>query len=159
MASILIITPVEELQSEVINTILRYKGEPGIYVSLNKTQKSVEDNLKSRSIDTSKLFFIDCVTSEKTRDDVLHIAPDKLDMLIEALKSFIKGINRNKFLIIDALSTLLIYNDENKVAQFVSSLTEITSQGNVETIALSPDTKGEDLLNKIFNFFDEVKKR
>jgi len=159
MASILIITPVEELQSEVINTIKKYNGHPGIYVSLNKTQKSVEDNLKSKSIDTSKLFFIDCVTSEKTREDVLHIHPDQLDMLIEALKSFIKGIDGNKFLIIDALSTLLIYNDENKVAQFVNSLTEITSKSNVDTVALSPDTKGEDLLNKIFNFFDEVKKR
>jgi archaellum biogenesis ATPase FlaH len=61
-------------------------------------------------------------------------------------------------LIIDALSTLLIYNNENKVAAFVKEITEYAQDYDVEVIALSPKTKGEELLNKIFNFFDEVKK-
>jgi len=29
----------------------------------------------------------------------------------------------------------------------------------VEVVAFSPKTKGEDLLNKIFNFFDEVQRK
>ena len=70
-----------------------------------------------------------------------------------------KDIKGEKFLIIDALSTLLIYNDENKVAKFVKEITEYASQNDVDVIAFSPKTKGEELLNKIFNFFDKVKKR
>lgn len=62
-------------------------------------------------------------------------------------------------MIIDALSTLLIYNSENKVAKFVKEITECASKGNMEAIALSPKTKGKELLNKIFNFFDKVKKK
>lgn len=159
MTSLLVITSVEKLQNKINSVVNSFKNIPGIYVSLNKTQKSIEDILKKAGINTNKLFFVDCVTSEKTRDDVLHIAPDQLDLLSSAINDFIKDIKGEKFLIIDALSTLLIYNDENKVAQFVKEVTEYASQNDVKVIAFSPETKGEELLNKIFNFFDEVEKR
>lgn len=158
MSSKLEITSVEELQSRINVVVRSFNSMPGIYVSLNKTQKSTEEILNKKNIITDKLFFIDCVTNEKTRDDVLHIAPDKLDILGAAINDFIKEIKHDKFLIIDALSTLLIYNDENKVAKFVKEITEYASQNNVHVIAFSPKTKGEELLNKIFNFFDEVEK-
>ncbi len=159
MTSLLIITSVEKLQYSVNSVVKSFKNIPGIYVSLDKTQKSTENILKKARINTNKLFFIDCVTSEKIRDDVLHIAPDQLDLLSSAISTFIKDIKGKKFLILDALSTLLIYNDENKVAKFVKEITEYASQNDVKVVAFSPKTKGEELLNKIFNFFDEVKKK
>jgi len=159
MTSLLIITSVEKLQYSVNSAVKSFKNIPGIYVSLDKTQKSTENILKKAKINTNKLFFIDCVTSEKIRDDVLHIAPDQLDLLSSAISTFIKDIKGKKFLVVDALSTLLIYNDENKVAKFVKEITEYASQNDVKVVAFSPKTKGEELLNKIFNFFDEVKKR
>ena len=159
MTSLLVITSVEKLQNRINSVVSSFKNIPGIYVSLNKTQKSIEDILKKAEINTNKLFFIDCVTSEKTRDDVLHLSPDQLDLLSSAINDFIKDIKGEKFLIIDALSTLLIYNDENKVAKFVKEVTEYASQNDVKVIAFSPETKGEELLNKLFNFFDKVEKR
>jgi archaellum biogenesis ATPase FlaH len=159
MTSLLIISSVEDLQSEITKVIRDRISNPGIYVSLNKPQKSSEDYLLKENIKTEKLFFIDCVTSEKTREDVLHIAPTELDRLSFAINTFIKDIKGKKFLIIDALSTLLIYNNENKVAAFVKEITEYASRNDVEIIAISPKTKGEELLNKIFNFFDKVKNK
>lgn len=157
MASKLVICPVEKLQMNV-NAILRsMQGTVGIYVSLNKTQKSVEENLVKEKIDFEKIFFIDCVTKEKTREDVLHCSPNELKELSYSIKNFIEEIPGEKFVILDALSTLLIYNPENHVAAFVKELTENSSE-KTEIIALSPETKGEELLEKIFNFFDEVKK-
>ena len=131
----------------------------GIYISLNKTQKSVEDIFKKSGINTRRIFFIDCVTSKKTRDDVLHIAPDRLDLLDSAVGAFIEDITGKKFLVIDALSTLLIYNSEDSVARFVKKMTEYASEKDVQIVSLSPKTKGEELLNKIFNFFDKVEGR
>ena len=159
MASLLIITPVERLQEKVNYIVKSFKDMPGIYVSLNKTQKSTEEILKISGINTKKLFFIDCVASKKTRDDVLHIAPDRLDLLDSAVGAFIKSIKGKKFLVIDALATLLIYNNEDGVAKFVKKITEYASEKDVEIVALSPKTKGEELLNKIFNFFDKVEGR
>lgn len=159
MTSLLIITPVEKLQEKVNSVVKSFDSLPGIYVSLNKTQKSMEEIFKKSGINTKKLFFIDCVTSKKTRDDVLHIAPDRLDLLDSAVCEFIGDITGEKFLVIDALSTLLIYNSEDSVAKFVKKMTEYASENNVQTVALSPRTKGEELLNKIFNFFDKVEGR
>jgi len=83
MISLLIITSVEKLQNRINSVVSSFKNIPGIYVSLNKTQKSIESILKKNKINTNKLFFIDCVTSEKTRDDVLHIVPDPADVSVE----------------------------------------------------------------------------
>lgn len=156
MTSQLTITSVETLQSKINATVKSFDGRIGIYISLNKTQKSTEEILKKNGINTDKLFFIDCVTIEKVREDVLHIRPEQLDKLSTAINEFIKDIPDDKFLIIDALSTLLIYNNENKVAIFIKELTEYASDNNVHVIAFSPKTQGEELLDKIFNFFDKV---
>ena len=158
MSSQLILTSVEELQESINSKVKSLGSIIGIYVSLNKTQKSTEDILKKSGVRTDKIFFIDCVTTEKSRDDVLHISPEQLDMLSNAIKEFIKEINGEKYLLIDALSTLLIYNNENKVAKFVKEVTECAADNNVKMIAFSPKTQGEELLNKIFNFFDKVER-
>ena len=159
MASLLIIIPVEKLQEKANCIVKSFKDMPGVYVSLNKTQKSMEEIFRKSGINTKKLFFIDCVTSKKTRDDVLNIAPYRLDLLDSAVGAFIKNIKGEKFLVIDALSILLIYNSEDSVARFVKKMTEYASENNVHIVALSPKTKGEELLNKIFNFFDKVEGR
>ena len=158
MSSQLILTSVEELQESINSKVKSLGSIIGIYVSLNKTQKSTEDILKKSGVRTDKMFFIDCVTTEKSRDDVLHISPEQLDMLSDAIKEFIKEICGEKYLLIDALSTLLIYNNENKVAKFVKEVTECAADNNVKMIAFSPKTQGEELLNKIFNFFDKVER-
>ena len=146
MASKLIITTVENLQPRINGIASSLAGKPGVYVSLNKTQKSVEEIFKAEKIDTKKMFFIDCVTSEQTKDYVLHIRPTELDKLSYAINSFFHEIKGDKYLIIDALSTLLIYNNENKVAAFVKEITEYASANNISVVALSPETKGEELL-------------
>jgi len=159
MASTLIITNVENLQDE-INRIIKARGNiPLIYVSLNKDHESVEKYLKEQGLDVSKIFFIDCLTNEQKNKDVILVYPTQLDKLNLVINMFIKEISGKKVLLVDALSTLLIYNNENKVAQFVKSVTEYATRKEVEVIALSPKTQGEELLNKIFNFFDEVKKK
>jgi archaellum biogenesis ATPase FlaH len=158
MTSLLIITSVEHLQKKINETVKSFGNTIGIYVSLNKNHKSVEAILKKEKINTKNIFFIDCITSEKEREDVIIVQPSQLDKLAYAIKSFINEVKGKKFLVIDALSTFLIYNDENKVAAFIKQTIEYASQNNVEVVAFSPKTKGEELLNKIFNFFDKVRK-
>lgn len=158
MTSLLIITSVESLQKKINETVKSFGNMIGIYVSLNKNHKSVGALLKKEKVNAKNIFFIDCVTSEKERDDVINVQPSQLDKLAYAIKSFINEVKGKKFLVIDALSTFLIYNDENKVAAFIKQTIEYASQNDVEVVAFSPKTKGEELLNKIFNFFDKVRK-
>ena len=158
MASKLIITSIENLQTKVNEIIKSHKDKLGIYVCLNKTQKSIENIFSKESINTSKLFFIDCVTSERAREDVIYVSPDNLDKLKSAIFSAIRDIQGDKFLIIDALSTFLIYNNKEKVSEFIKEIIEYATQNNVKVIALSPETKGEELLEKIKDFFGKMEK-
>ncbi len=157
MASVLVITEVERLQQEIVSAVRGLSEMPGIYVSLNKTQRSVAQILSAEKINPENIFFVDCVTKD-TDKDVVHIPPDKLEYLYTALEAFIREIKGDKYLLIDALSTLLIYNDVNKVARFVRQVTELASKNRVVVMAFSPVTRGEELLEKIFNFFDKVEK-
>ena len=52
MASELIITSIEDLQTKVNEIIKSHKDKLGIYVCLNKTQKSIENILKEQEIST-----------------------------------------------------------------------------------------------------------
>ncbi|HIG94309.1 MAG TPA: hypothetical protein HA283_00945 [Nanoarchaeota archaeon] len=156
MKSKLVIVSVDKLQSKIVSTLRSLKGI-GIYVSLNKNKKSIENILKKNGVNVEKLFFIDCVSSSGAEDDVVQISPTRLSDIKCAVEAFVNEIKGKKFLVIDALSVLLIYNNENQVASFVRNITRDASDKDVEFIAFSPKTKGEELLNKIFNFFDEVK--
>ena len=157
MASTLIITPVEDLHEKIGNVLKGLEGTLGIYISLNKTEKSINASFTKKGIDVKKVFFIDCVAKEKSKEDVLYTSPSNLNEIIFSIKTFLDNIEGEKFIIIDALSTLLIYNNENNVATFVNDLLKHSSP-STEILAFSPETKGEELLKKIFNFFDKVEK-
>lgn len=159
MISFLIITPIEHLQDKINSVLKFFKNANGIYISLNKSQESIENILRRGGIDTGRLFFIDCVSSEKTGDDVLCVEPNRLDLLKSAIDAFMKNTEGEKFVIIDSLSTLLIYNDHNKVAKFVKELTEYGSKRDINIIALSPKTEEEELLIKVYHFFNKVLKK
>lgn len=156
MKSKLEIASIEKLQPKIVGAVRSLEGV-GIYVSLNKNQKRMKKLLSEKQIDVKKIFFIDCVSSGKVKDDVLQISPAQLNDLSYAVNTFMKQIRGEKFLIIDALSVLLIYNNDNQVAGFVRNITEYASKNDVEVVAFSAKTKGEELLSKIFSFFDEVK--
>lgn len=158
MGSKLITTKVENLQRSINKTMEEHATTPGIYVALNKTQRSVEKLLLDAELDISKIFFIDCVTMEKGREDVLHIQPDKIDMILAAIKEFVRDLDGNKYVLIDAVSSLLIYNSEQKVLNFIKELTSHGQKYNAEIIALAPETRGEDLLNHVSKYFDKIEK-
>lgn len=161
--SALIITPVEKIQgatNSVIKSFLN-SNTTGVYVCFNRPHKAVKSLIEKDGINTEKIFFIDCIATglgeaEKS-DNVLHIqSPADLTGLSIAINEFIEKIPDNKFLIIDALTTLLIYNREDIVIKFVKSISEQSMKSSLKTVILTPEPRGGDLINKISLFFDKI---
>jgi len=98
MTSTLTIVPVERLQETILRAIKPHVGSVGMYVSLNKSQESSERMLSDAGIPIDKLLFVDGVIKEKTKDEVLHIPPDRLDLLSAAATTFFRDIPGKKFL-------------------------------------------------------------
>ena len=129
-----------------------------IYVSLNKTAEGMKD-IFAKGKDVPNIFFVDCISHEKESEDILHIGSTELEKLDYAIRSFKDEIEGKKVIVLDALSTLLIYNNENKVAAFVKKVVGYSQEEDVDVLAFAPKTEEEELLTKIYNFFDEVKQK
>lgn len=163
--SLLLISPIEELQDS-INIIMEFfakkKGIPGIYVSFNRPQRSIRKSLENAGIPVDKIFFIDCISKSLLGEieeikNVLHIyRPTNLTTLNMAINEFIENIPGEKYLIIDALTTLFIYNKETDVIEFIRLQIDKASKKKVRIIALIPETKGGELMDKISVFFEKV---
>jgi hypothetical protein len=157
MGSKLIIVPVAQLQSEVVGTVKAVGGSV-IYVSLNKSFENMEKLFDEEGV-KKKVFFIDCVSSKVVSENVLYVLPRELDKLVYGIKAFGNEIEGKKVVVIDGLSTLLIYNSENRVAAFVRDAVGLSTKNGIDVVAFVPKTEEEELFRKIFNFFDEVEKR
>ena len=158
MKSRLVVVPVAQLLQEVVDVVGSVE-DVVIYVSLNKTSEGMSKIFSDSKSKIPKMFFIDCVGHEGKSKDILHVNPNELEKLDYAIKSFRDEINGKKFIIIDALSTLLIYNSENKVAGFVKKIVGYAQDKDVDVLAFTPKTGEEELLTKVFNFFDEVERK
>jgi len=156
MKSQLIVVPVAQLLKKVVE-IVGSIDVSVIYVSLNKTAEGMSDIFSDSKGKIPKMFFIDCVRHEGESKDILHISTNQLEKLDYAIRSFKDEIKGKKVIVLDALSTLLIYNSENKVAGFVKKIVGYAQEEGVDVLAFTPKTEEEELLTKVFNFFDEVK--
>ena len=160
--SVLIIGSIDDMQEKMENRIseLLENDSIGLFLCLNRPYKSVLKNLENKGIkDTKNIFFIDCISesSDENTDNAIVIGnPSELSMILASVEEFLKGMEVEKFLIIDALSTLLIYNTEKEVTDFVKSLIEITTYHNSHDVIYTPKARIEHLFDNIKNLFDEV---
>ena len=161
--SVLIITSIDNIQ-DATNETIRYFTDrkiPGIYVCFNKPQKAIKRILEAEKINTEKIFFVDCITSAisevENEENVLHISnPADLTSLSIAISEFVEKIPSEKFLVIDALSSLLIYNTENLVVKFVKSVIEESGRHGLKTVMFTTEPRGGNFMNKVSLFFDKI---
>jgi hypothetical protein len=136
----------------------------GIYVSLNRPHVTLRRTLQRASIRLDRLYFIDCVTalakSTLTRQggDVIYaIGPDDLHAdgsVLAAVEKFVHSVSGEKFIIIDALRTLFIYNEPSVVSAFIHSLLAVSVRHEIKLLVL---TRKEDdgLIKLVSNAFDD----
>jgi archaellum biogenesis ATPase FlaH len=135
----------------------------GIYLSLNKPHKSIMSMLGHASVDTKRMFFVDCVTAltraalTKKDERVIYAAsPEGIEVggaIPKAILEFVHAVPGEKFLIIDTLRTLLIYNEPAAVSDFIHCLLSLTAAHELKIVVLTraDDARFNDLISKAFN--------
>lgn len=152
MPSKLIVVPFKRLQQDQLTVFRQLKQIPTIYIALNKSARQTEQWLSKNKIVVSKYFFIDSLV--QSEDDYLHVKPQNPDLLHFAIHTYLSEIPGEKYLVIDAISTLLIYNDETKIARFLKEMLHCKCQKNTKVIAFTPNSSEGELISTIYNFFD-----
>lgn len=160
---IYIIVPKPSDYNEVDMILISYLTKklqfPGIFVSLNTEYFKILEMMKMKGIDTSKLFFIDAVSKMtnktiKNNDTTSFISsPGSLTELSLLLNNLI-NTGKFKFLFLDSLSTLLIYNDLKTAEQFSHYL--VSRLRNSNTIGIITSIAKEDSREALLDFIVQL---
>ncbi|MBU2638543.1 MAG: hypothetical protein KJ955_06215 [Nanoarchaeota archaeon] len=163
MKSFLFIMDAGKLQDNLIALIkfLNAKGMSGACICLNKPFKSLKSMLESKKVNTKNILFIDTLSSSRTelkpKEGAIMISnPSELTSISLAAGGFAKSNSGKRFIIIDALSTLLIYNHPDAVAKFTRYMASLTSSQGIKLIVLTTESLNDRILPKVQPFFDRI---
>ena len=133
----------------------------GIYVSLHKPYAVLSKNLDKAGVPTGSLFYVDAITNVLSANE----GPDAaclgsgvdLSNLCIGISKAVSRFNEEKFLFLDSLSTLLIYNDQKAVAKFAHLLTEKMRRWGTSGSLLTVEMNAEgDVVSRVAPFCDKV---
>jgi len=151
-----------ESNVELVNYLSKEKGLTGVYVTVNKPYKTLQQALQDVGVNTKGIFFIDAVSKltsdepNKSEGCVFIGSPQDLTGISIAITEVVAALPAsNRFLIFDSLSTLLIYNPSSSVAKFAHFLTaNIRKWGILGILILMGNEKEQGLVNELAQFCD-----
>jgi len=144
-------------------TYFEAKAQRGIYVSLNKPFAVLTKAFEKAGLSTQPLFFVDAITNVPTAQEgptsnCLGSGIDLSNLCIGISKA-VNSFSEEKFLFLDSLSTLLIYNDAKAVAKFAHLLTEKMRRWGTSGSLLTVEMNAErDVVSQLAPFCDKVVK-
>jgi archaellum biogenesis ATPase FlaH len=131
-----------DLLEAIFDSICRNTHTIWTYVTVSKTFDYLSKTFKEATQQTN-LKFIDCISraagiSDNHTNCIYVESPVMLEKIIlESLNNF-KGMKRelDKYIIIDSLSALMIYNDSEIIREFISLLMNRSRAENIHIVSI-----------------------
>jgi archaellum biogenesis ATPase FlaH len=151
---------------EAVESVLRYltgRLHRGIYITFNKPVATLTKLFEKVGLPVESLFFIDGITVvsspvEERSYTFLGPATDLTNLCVATSRA-VGRFDEEKFIVLDSLSTLLIYNEGRAVCKFAHLLTEKMrrwgTSGFLLTVEMNPK---RDLVPQLAPFCDKVVK-
>lgn len=162
----LVIAPSEMVQQTNIDILKHFVNEKDsfcVYVTVAKPYKTMVNIFSKNGIKTDNIFFIDCITSLSVSGDIqragncVFVQPQSLTNISMALTSAITSIPKEKesLMILDTLSTLMLYNQTETIAKFAHVLTGKLREWAVKSIILTlEDESDKKIVSQLTQFCD-----
>lgn len=106
----------------VLKNLVNEKGFRCIYVAINKPFSSLIEAFKREGVDAERLSFIECATVSTGSEGMILAKPDNLTDVNMSISRLIEETLGRKFVYMDAISTLYIFNPGNVVERFARHL-------------------------------------
>lgn len=152
---------------EKIVSIFKYqaKGARAIYVSTNKPFPELVRLFSKAGIDTGSIFFIDCISRlvvqepVEDRPNCIYVdSPQDTTAIGIAVTTAARALEGEKVVMIDSLSTMLLYNEEKPIGQFSNFIINRMRVIGVTTCLFVLDTDlDKNVVKTVKSFVDEVK--
>lgn len=162
-----ILTPTAKSRSvrrDIVQHFVDEHGALALYTTVSRPYRSIEQEFKKEGINTSRLFYLDAASrvggsSMKKSDNVVYVSPQNLTQLSIAIMNACSSVQDDEILVVvDALSTLAVYNDKRTVARFAHALMgKLRRDDRAISVILSiREETDEELESHFTQFADEV---
>lgn len=95
-----------------------------------------------------------CISPKgKEKNVIFAESPSALTTISISITQLSEKIKSDRILMIDSLSTFLVYNDVDTLARFVST---IIVKNDSKSIIFTPKEKDKTLIEKVGPFFDKI---
>ena len=166
--SIGILLPGNNYQDLIQAMFERIHSEPAeawVYVTVTKPYENLTKQYSYLATDKN-IKFIDCISRvaglSKEANNVIYIeSPTMLEKLGMEIINIFKEVDEKipKYLVIDSLSNLIIYNDPEIVTEFFYQLINKTRARDVHMISLAIEEEGMDQhINRLIYLSDKILK-
>jgi KaiC/GvpD/RAD55 family RecA-like ATPase len=163
---ILVVSDAEQILKiniNILKVLMKSQGS-GLYITINQPYRSLSKIFTENKIDLKNLFFIDCITKtihgepERTKKCLFISSPRGLTELGIAVSEVLESIkSKNKFMFMDSLSTLLIYNSAGSIAKFSHFLMNKIRLSDVTGIFISIEKEmDKKLISQLCQFSDRT---
>ena len=140
---------------------LRYFSErfgTGLYIALNKPFATLQGSFERGGVPPGKVFYLDSVTNTPERETESCHFMGRMRELTDLCIAVSKVVSERKeirFVLLDSVSTLLIYNDPRSVARFCHAVTErLRGLGLPAALVLVETEEGRDVVAQLAQFCD-----
>ena len=158
----LVLAPADELLRTNLGILKHFlsRFSACLYISVNFDAERLLQTLRANHLDPSCFTILDCVGRGPRGPRTVPIpSPSALTELGIAVSQAIESLPKDSFLIVDALSTLVIYNPADHVARFARFLTTQAKAAGIPAVLLAADKEmDETLYAKVAQFCDQTLK-
>jgi len=159
--TILLVLPGGIFNKCIFNALKELSSKKIGYVTINKEAGTIIDQLKMNKMEHKDFFFLDCVTKTisaiKDEPQIKYISsPNALTEISLGIKNCVDiGC---EYVIIDSLSTLMIYHKSDVLSRFLHNLiSKFRTKPDVRLLlTISEDDRNSDLFKKVELLVDEI---
>lgn len=151
----------KDLTQAIFQHMNETQNKTYIYVAIAKPFHIVKKDMEG-IVDSSTFFFIDCVSRAAgihTTDPQCFFldSPSHLEQLILEIVNIIKDQDKkgDSVVILDAISSLVLYNDELLVTEFFTHLINNMNLHQAHTISLCLEEEMTDQMNKMLYLIND----
>jgi hypothetical protein len=149
-----------DLLEAVFTSMCRNTTDIWAFVTVSKTYDYLAKTFKE-SADHANIKFIDCISraagiTEVYNNCIYIESPAMLEKLILEILNTFKGTKKDveKFIVIDSLSALMIYNDPGIIREFTSLVMNRSRSENIHVISVLVEEEMDS--NKLIQLNDKI---
>lgn len=163
---VLLVSPSDRVDAINTEIVTHYTAQGGIcvYVNVSKPYTTLEHRFEKAGADTDNIFYIDCATSLAGADvgragNVIFRNPAELTNISLTIENALESLpgGRDRVLLFDTLSTLMLYNDDRMVSKFAHSLMTRLRNWEAKSIILTVSEETDPrIMSQLRQFADRV---